>query len=200
MKTGMRQRVLIIALFVVLSAAMAGGIWRYSYVQALDRLEQRGQADLRLAADRLTRNLQRFQELVVLLAEHPDLAAIHSGGSPETAQALLLGAADKTSARNLIYVDRTGQALAAAHADIPTELSTSPYFLRAMQGALGAHHDVKGANARRSYYFAAPSFGADQRVRGALVVIIDVESIEFEWRGGRPAVYFTDEAGDVFVK
>lgn len=194
-----RQRVYIIVLFFALVAAMAGGIWRYGYLQALERLEQRGQADLQLAADRLTGNLKRFQELVVLLAGHPTLANVHLGGSREDAQALLLEAADKTSARNLIYVDRRGAVLAVAHDDIPLDLASSSYFRRAIQGALGAHHDVTGADERRLYYFAAPSFGVDGQARGALIVIIEVEAIEFEWRGGRPAVFFTDDLGDVFV-
>lgn len=198
MKSVSRQRVIIFVLFFALVAALAGGVWRYGYLQALERLEQRGQADLRLAADRLTRNLQRFQELVVLLADHPTLAAVHLGGDKDAARALLLEAADKTSARNLIYVDRDGVVLAAAHEEFPNDLSASPYFKRAIQGALGSHHDVTEQD-RPSYYFAAPSFGSDLRAHGALVVIIDVEAIEFEWRGGRPAVFFTDDVGDVFV-
>ncbi|MGB7316481.1 MAG: ATP-binding protein [Planktotalea sp.] len=199
MRQILRQRALMILVFLALVAALAGGIWRYGYVQALEQLEQRGQADLRLAGDRLTRNLQRFQELVVLLADHPTLAQVHSGGSRSGAQALLLEAADKTSARNLIYVDGAGKVLAAAQPDIPDDLAGSVYFRRAMQGALGAHHDVTGPQNRRSYYFATPSFGAGKRAIGALIVIIDVEAIEFDWRGGRPAVFFTDDAGEVFV-
>lgn len=194
-----RQRVMIILVYLILVAALAGGIWRYGYVQALERLEQRGQADLRLAGDRLTRNLQRFQELVVLLADHPSLIGIHSGESREEAQALLREAADKTSARNLIYTDAQGNVLAAAEQKVPSNLAGSLYFRRAMQGALGAHHDVTGRGNTRSYYFAAPSFGPSKRALGALIVVIDVEAIEFEWRGGRPGVFFVDDAGDVFV-
>lgn len=199
MRQLLRDRALIAVLFCALVAALAGGIWRYGYVQALGQLEQRGQADLRLAADRLTRNLQRFQELVVLLADHPDLTSALDGGSATRARALLLEAADKTSAKDLIYVDAEGRVIAAAQPDGPSSFAAEVYFLRAMQGALGAHHDVTGPDNRRSYYFAAPSFGAGKRAQGALIVIIDVEAIEFEWRGGRPAVFFTDDAGDVFV-
>ncbi len=193
-----RRRAVLFLVFFALVAALSGGIWRYGYVQALERLDQRGQADLQLAADRLTRNLQRFQELVVLLADHPTLGAAHDGRQQEAADALLLEAADKTSARNLIYVGASGDILASAHPDVPDDLAGSPYFKRAIQGALGAHHDVTEED-RRSYYFAAPSFGEDLRAHGALVVIIDVEAIEFEWRGGRPGVFFTDDLGDVFV-
>ncbi|WP_085309769.1 ATP-binding protein [Planktotalea arctica] len=199
MRLLLRERALIIVFFLALVAALAGGIWRYGYVQALAQLEQRGQADLRLAGDRLTRNLQRFQELAVLLADHPTLAAVHAGGDPRAARQLLLEAADKTSARNLIYVDASGRVLASAQPGIPVGLAQSIYFRRAMQGALGAHHDVTGPQNNRAYYFAAPSFGPQKRAQGALIVIIDVEAVEFEWRGGRPAVFFTDDLGDIFV-
>ncbi|MGH1578664.1 sensor histidine kinase [Planktotalea sp.] len=195
MRRLLRERALFIVLFFAVVAALAGGIWRYGYVQALGQLEQRGQADLRLAADRLTRNLQRYQELVVLLSDHPDLNSAIEGA----AQARLLDAADKSSVRNLIYVDTQGTVIAAAHGDIPKGLAQAPYFTRALQGALGAHHDVTGAQNKRSYYFAAPSFAGDGSVRGVLIAVIDVEAIEFEWRGGRPAVFFTDANGVVFV-
>ncbi len=199
MRQLLRERALIALMFCALVAVMAGGIWRYGYVQALAQVEQRGQADLRLAAGRLTRDLQRFQELVVLLADHPALEAVHQGGSADAARTLLREAADKTSARDLIYVDAAGRVLAAAQLGGPQSFATAPYFQRAMQGALGAHHDVSGPLDRRSYYFAAPSFGSGKRAKGALIVIVDVEAIEFEWRGGRPAVFFTDEDGLVFV-
>ncbi|MEP5153614.1 ATP-binding protein [Planktotalea sp.] len=199
MKQILRQHGLIFVLFFAVVAALAGSVWRYGYVQALEQLERRGQADLRLASDRLTRNLQRFQELVVLLADHPALGEITDDASRARAEALLIEAADKTSARNLIYVDGGGNVMASADPNVPENLAGTVYFRRAMQGALGAHHDVSGVNKQRSYYFATPRFGATKRAMGALIVIIDVEAIEFEWRGGRPAVYFTDDNGEVFV-
>jgi len=82
---------------------------------------------------------------------------------------------------------------------VPQGLAGSRYLERAFQGALGADHAVAMPGARRTYTFAAPSFGADGKVQAALIVLLDVEGIEFEWRGGRPAVFFTDDAGVVFV-
>lgn len=193
------RRLVFLTLFCFCVAALAGGIWRYGYVQALGQLQSRGEADLRLASDRLTRNLQRFQELVVLMAEHPALAQVHENGKTSQAKSLLLEAADKTSALDLLYVDRSGRVLVSAHDDRPERILDAPYFRRAMNGALGAHHDVSEDTGQRVYYFAAPSFGADGRVQGALVVLVDVDEIEFDWRGGRPAVYFTDEQRVVFV-
>jgi two-component system C4-dicarboxylate transport sensor histidine kinase DctB len=199
MRPILRARVAMICVFALLVALCAGGVWRYGYVQALGQVHSRGEVDLRLASDRLTRNLQRFQELVVLLSDHPSLIAVLDGGDRVAAQELLVAAADKTSARNLIYVDDAGRVLVSALPQVPQGLSESPYFERAMHGALGSYHDVTGAERLRRYIFAAPSFGQNRRVRGALIVEIDVDAIEFEWRGDRPAVFFTDDQRDVFV-
>ena len=194
------RRIIILSVFAVGVAALAGGIWRYGYVQALEQLQQRGQSDLRLASDRLTRNLQRFQELAVLTAEHPMLSGLQDGSAKTAlADAYLLEIADRTSALNLLYVDAGGDVLARAHPFVPTDLPASQYFQRAAQGALGSHHDVIDAAGTRVYYFAAPSFGPNGKMRGAVVVMVDVDKIEFEWRGDRPAVFFTDEDGTVFV-
>ncbi|MEM9581425.1 MAG: ATP-binding protein, partial [Pseudomonadota bacterium] len=89
--------------------------------------------------------------------------------------------------------------LASAHGAVPGHLAGSVYLERALYGALGSHHAVTGADNRRIYTFAAPSFDDGGQVQGALIVTIDVDAIEFEWRGGRPAVFFTDEDGLVFV-
>jgi two-component system C4-dicarboxylate transport sensor histidine kinase DctB len=68
-----------------------------------------------------------------------------------------------------------------------------------MQGALGTEFGLKRPLDRRAYYYAAPAFGADGRVRGALIVAVDVEAVERTWSGSVPAVYFTDQVGTVFV-
>ncbi len=52
---------------------------------------------------------------------------------------------------------------------------------------------------RRAYYYAAPAFAPDGQVRGALVVVADVEDVEWDWRGSNPAAFFTDQSGEVFI-
>ncbi|MEO9462510.1 MAG: histidine kinase dimerization/phospho-acceptor domain-containing protein, partial [Marinomonas sp.] len=94
-----------------------------------------------------------------------------------------------------------GSVLAAAHDTIrgANDLVTTPYFERALHGALGAYHAVDVRYGRRAFYFASPSFGADGRVSAVLVVVVDIENVEENWRGDRPAVFFVDEAGEVFI-
>ncbi|SFK55822.1 sensor histidine kinase [Shimia haliotis] len=202
MTTWIRHRAAILLFSLLAIAAVAGGVWRYGIGQALDQLHRRGEADLALAADNLTAQLQRYQELAVFLAEHPALLDLAEGrGDAAEATALLLEAADKTSALDLIYADTRGQVLASARSvDVAAPpVSGTLYFERALHGALGAHHGVDETYGTRAFYFAAPTFGSDRKVRGALVVVVDVIVVEENWRGDGPAVVFTDEEGLVFI-
>ncbi|PSL20452.1 sensor histidine kinase [Shimia abyssi] len=202
MRTWIRHRGAIFALFLLALAVVAGGVWRVGYGQALDQLAQRGEADLALEADRLTAQLRRYQELAVLMAEHPTLAALVQGeGNTAAAEALLLDAADKTAALDLVFARADGAVIVSAHgAAVPArDLLNTPYFERALHGALGTHHAVVTQDGQRAFYFASPSFGPDGRVVAVLVVIVDIEIVEENWRGDGPAVYFVDLVGEVFI-
>ncbi|RKT28103.1 two-component system C4-dicarboxylate transport sensor histidine kinase DctB [Roseovarius halotolerans] len=193
------KRLAVVALFVLVVGLLAGGIWRYGYGQALNQLEKQATSDLALASDRFTGQLRRYQELAVLMAEHPELAALRRGGDNRAAQALLLDAADKTGALGLLYADPGGRVLARA-GDSPDRLTGTPYFERALNGALGQSYGRYGRAGQRAYIYAAPAFGPGEgEVRGVLVVLIDIAELEWDWIGGQPAVFFTDAAGRVFV-
>jgi two-component system C4-dicarboxylate transport sensor histidine kinase DctB len=179
-------------LFLVAVAAVTAALWSYGYRQALDQLAQRGRADLALAADRLTGQLQRYQQLAVVMADHPGLTAQDPRG-------LLLEAADKTGALDVLLVDVAGRVVSAARGTAPRDISGRAMFRRALNGAMGEEHGVNARSGRRAYSFAAPRFGADGAVRGALVVVADIDRVESEWRGARPAVFFTDGSGQVFI-
>ncbi|WP_369796023.1 ATP-binding protein [Puniceibacterium sp. IMCC21224] len=193
------SRLALMALLLAVIASLGGGVWSYGYRQALDQVAARGASDLALAADRLVTQLQRYREFAVLMAEHPALEALHSGGSVPAAQDVLLGAADKTGTLAAFYADASGQVLAASTPLSSAGLAQEPAFRRALQGALGATHGRRAGFGRRTYSFAAPSFGPDGQVRGVLVAVVDIGSLEQDWRGDLPTVYFTDLRDEVFV-
>ncbi|MGR3715098.1 MAG: sensor histidine kinase [Shimia sp.] len=198
----MRHRAAILLFSLLAIATLGSGVWLYGYGQALGQLQRRGEADLALAADRLTAQLQRYQELAVFMADHPALKSLAEGqGDAALAHALLQDAADKTSALDLIYADPEGGVLAASRPDglKSAEIVGTRFFERALHGALGAHHAVDARYGTRAFYFAAPTFGADRKVKGALIVVVDVGTVEENWRGDGPAVVFSDEAGEVFI-
>lgn len=193
------QRTWMVLIFLLAVAALAGGVWRYGYLQALEQLARRAEADLALASDRLSTELQVYQELAVLLTDHPMLVGLDDPARRTDAQAQLLEVADKTAALDVAFADNSGRILVSANGLTANDVSGEPYFRRAMQGALGSDHGIRAPLNRRAYYYAAPAFDATGHVRGAVVVVADVASIELAWPGSAPAVFFTDANGEVFI-
>jgi two-component system C4-dicarboxylate transport sensor histidine kinase DctB len=185
--------------FVLLVCLFAGGVWRVAYISALDQLARRGQADLALAADGLTSQLERYRELAVLLADHPDLRPAVEAGQPVNAEALLLDVADKTGSLDIAVLDATGREVARAAGAPDVAHEGRPYYERAMDGALGVYHLYSERYQRRAFVFAAPMFSEGGPVIGSVLVTADMEAVEAAWRGDRPALFFTDELGVVFL-
>ncbi len=194
----LRRRWVILG-FLLGLAAITGAVWSYGFRQALDQLAQRARADLALATDRLSAQLQRYQETAVLMAAHPALDNLDTPAGAGAAHRLLLNVADKISALNVIYADASGVVRVDARGAGVGSLAEMTYFQRGMQGALGSAHGIDPHLQRRAYYYAAPDFGADGKVRGVLLVSVDIENIEWDWRGSTPAVFFTDDRGEVFI-
>ena len=192
-------RLSLIVAFLVLVGIVAIGVWRYGYVQALNQSSRQAEADLALASDRLTGQLQRYRELAVLTADRPSfLNAIQSGSDART-RAILLEIADKTAALDVMLVDRHGRVVSAARGTVGVDLSHTPYVQRAMQGALGRTHGVRQPFDERVYYYAAPIVDEASEVTGVIVVAVNIAAIEWDWVGGNPAVFFTDASGVVFI-
>ncbi|MGP6085349.1 sensor histidine kinase [Antarctobacter jejuensis] len=192
-------RGLIVGLFVAGVAVLGWLAWSYSYAEALRQVAARGQSDLALAADRLVTGLLRYRALAVVMVDQPALAVLHDGGDRETADQLLLRNMDRTGAAMAFYTDREGRVLASAQGEAPDDLMAQPWFLRAAQGALGAHHGISSDLDRRLFYYAKPAFDPAGGVRGVLVLAVDIEAMEREWSGSRPSVFFTDALNRVFI-
>ncbi|WP_347310319.1 sensor histidine kinase [Defluviimonas sp. SAOS-178_SWC] len=197
----MIRRAAVLAVFLVLAAGVTGGVWWRALTDALSRLEERGQADLALAGDRLLGQLQRYREMTVLMADHPDVLALalDRGRPPAPVDALLQRTADMTRSDELMLTDSAGRVLAASGSDKGTDRSATPYFKRAMQGALGFHHEIDLVTGRRFFVYAAPVFSPEGPVAGALISRIDTEAVEVIWRGEPMIVFFTDRDGVAFV-
>uniref|UniRef100_UPI00406C5D51 sensor histidine kinase n=1 Tax=Phaeobacter sp. PT47_59 TaxID=3029979 RepID=UPI00406C5D51 len=185
--------------FALAVAGLAMVVWSYGYRQALDSLAERSLADLALASDRVSTQLQIYQELAVLTADHPVLEQLDTPEDRQRAAKRLREVADKTAALDVFYADPTGQVLASAEGVVGPSVAGQDYFERAMQGALGTGQAVLLPEGRRAYFYAAPSFAPGGGVLGALVVVADVQDVEQTWRGSLPAVFFTNLSGEVFI-
>ncbi|MEQ9390257.1 sensor histidine kinase [Marinovum algicola] len=189
---------LVIAAFLAVVCAASAAIWHYGHGQALGQLAKQGRADLALASDRFTGELRRFRELAVLMAGHPALEATGSEAGREAAREVLLDAADKSGALAMVYAAPDGTVLAEV-GEARLEPRGARYFERAMNGALGSFYGRLGPEDRRVYAYAAPAFRPGGGVRGAVIVLVDMAAVEWDWIGGQPPVFFTDEEGRVFL-
>ncbi|MGX0977187.1 two-component system C4-dicarboxylate transport sensor histidine kinase DctB [Roseovarius sp. MBR-51] len=194
--------IVIVAPFLLMVVLISGTLWHYGYRAALSDLARRGSADMALVLGGLVSDLQRYRDQAVALADHPTLTALNRPDArhqDSAARRLLTASADRTGAAGLYYVDRGGNLLAGTGTRLPEGLATSAPFLRAMDGALGTAHTMSADGTERLFHFAAPSFGSDGKVRGALVAIADAENVEFGWRGLQTAVFLVDDRGRVFM-
>ena len=189
--------------FTLTAAVLAAGVWWWAYGAALDRLSSRGQTELSLAADRLQSHLQRFRQLSVVLSDHPSLIALLREDSDQfvvAAEELLLAAADKTGSTEVFVLSGDGIKVASSlpGSDIG-KLGGTRYFHRAMHGALGTAHLREGDGPARMFYAAAPIQIRGQPPIGVVVVKVDVEAVETDWRASPNILFFTDREGLVFV-
>ncbi len=193
------QRFWVICGFLIAVGLLSAAVWSYGYRQALSQLSEKAEADLELAADRLSTQMQVYQELAVLMASHPTLAALETSQQQQEARRVLLDVADKTAAVNMMYLDRNGRVLASAQPVAQRSMAGHPAFERALQGAMGSAHGVETESGNRIYSYAAPAFGPAGQVVGALMVFADVQDVEQTWRGSTEAVFFVDHNGVVFI-
>ncbi len=197
----MGRRAAVLAAFLIATCALTGTVWWLALRDSLSRLAERGQADLALAGDRLTGQLQRYREMTVLMADHPEVIALTLAPATDrdAGNALLRRTADITGSDELMLLSAEGKVIASSGDNVGTDLSAKPHFRRAMQGALGFAREIEPETGRRLFVYAAPVFSPAGPVSGALVARIETEAVEVTWRGDPMIVFFTDETGVAFV-
>jgi len=197
----MGRRAIVLAVFLMLTGVVTGTAWWFALRESLSRLAERGQADLALAGDRLTGQLQRFREMTVLMGDHPEVIALtlDPGADRVAGNSLLRRTADLTGSDELMLLSAKGRVIASSGQDVGADRSLQPYFLRALHGALGFAREIEPTTGRRFFVYAAPVFSPEGPVSGALVARIETEKVEVAWRGDPMIVFFTDNRGVAFV-
>ncbi|MDA0224399.1 MAG: hypothetical protein O3C11_14145 [Proteobacteria bacterium] len=199
----MRQFILHIIVFFTASTVLSAAVGWWAYGTALDRLAERAETELSLASDRLVGQLQRFRQLSVVMADHPDLIALLTEDSDQfgqNANRLLEKTADKTGSYEIFVVSSTGHKIASSRLPLTNvEHGNSAYFKRAMHGALGSAQTQYGEQTGRAFYFASPIKRSGEPPIGALVVKVNIEAVETDWRADPNILFFSDDQHVVFV-
>ena len=194
---------------VALAFLMVAGAITYS--QSLERLlgdtARRGENTLQLAELALRGQMERFERLPELIAEHALVKAIAGdpldGGVADVANRYLQSIQQLLGASDIYFMGLDGMTRAASNFDadkpfIGRNFAFRPYFTDAVSGGEGRFYALGTTSGKRGYYFGAPvRVGGD--ILGVLVVKIDLDGVEQAWRGSEYQVMVTDPDGIVFL-
>ncbi len=189
---------------------LAGASWlghRHALARSFEELSHRGQNTLNLAESTIQGQLERFERLPELLADHrairslllaprdPDL--IMAANTYLHDVATLLGASDAY----VMY--RDGETLAASNFDKPYSFiggnfAFRPYFSDAMAEGHGRFYALGTTSNQRGYYFGAAIDVAGQRL-GVMVIKIDVDDLERAWASEDLRIIVTDPEDIIFL-
>jgi len=190
--------------FTLLAALIIGGVYQLSLRAGLDRLERSGEVALEQAGDRLAAQLESYRELSNFMARHPRVIELLEGqsGRAEISE-FLLRSALIAGAKSIYVLDATGRVRASSTLEeepdfIGRALGQRRDVRAAMTGRLGVYHSAERDGAR-GYYFTRGVLGEASKAQGFVVVKVNMDELEYEWRIDENVVTFFDAYGVVFV-
>ncbi len=198
-----------LALFIYL-LVIAWNVWwsfTWLYHQKLKDLAEEGASRLELYSTYLQGVLEKYENFPELLANDRVLAQqLMTPATPEKVDFLnrYLEKINRISHASDIYLmDDRGLTIAASNWQeqspfIGQNFGYRPYFHQAMQGRPGRYFALGTTSSVRGYYFAYPVRQQD-RILGALVLKINIDSVEENWGHADQTFLVTDSDGVIFL-
>ncbi len=197
--------IVLAAVVVVVLAGLAAH--RQAQRAFIDEAARSGETTLRLTVASLGAQLQRFERLPPLIAEQAVVRALveapDDSGRVAAANLHLRDLARRLGATDVYVIDPAGLTRAASNFELPNTFigqnyAFRPYFHDAIDGGEGRFFALGIMSGKRGYYFGAP-VATGGRIAGVVVVKIDLDAIEGNWRGGDGEIIVTDPEGIVFL-
>ncbi|MBB6354596.1 ATP-binding protein [Aminobacter aganoensis] len=173
----------------------------------LDEAASRGETTLRLAVAALSGQMNRFEPLPELIADHDDIKELVSDPDNPVLRARAndylkeINALLKSS--DIYVLIPGGETIAASNYDLPLSFvgenfSYRPYYQDAIRGNLGRFFALGTTSLKRGYYFSSP-VRIGMEIRGVVVFKVDIDAIEASWKGGDHEIIVTDPEGIIFM-
>lgn len=183
-----------------LGARYAAARWAYASV----RVAAETAAELRVAV--LQSEIEKHRSLPLILAEDPDVRAALASKNPERIAALnpKLETLSTGARVSVIYLlDPGGMTIAASNWRTPTSFvgnnyAFRPYYRLAMEHG-AAEHFAFGTVSQLPGLFLTRRLDGPDGVIGIVVVKVEVQAIETEWRRFATPTFVTDERGIVLI-
>lgn len=173
----------------------------------LGQLEQQGRKELDVYVSHLNGQIDRYAFLPGFLADDFRLQSllIAPGNREQQERVNRFLAHVNASAGSLdVYLmDAQGETLAASNWQeeltfVGRNFAFRPYFVEAMNGRPGRYYALGTTSGRRGYYFSHPVGDADEPL-GVVVVKIDIEAFEKNWRSVGTDLLISDPDGVIFL-
>ena len=195
----------VVWLVLAISAAVVAG--ELARRQAEGDLARQAQAGAALHAAVLRSELEKHRSLPLVLAQDPEAVALLTNPGPARTDQVdrkLERLAGQTRAAVIYLLDAKGVARAASNWRLPTsfvgeDYSFRPYFTRAMQTGDAEFFALGTVSGRPGLYLARRIADATGRVVGVVVVKVEFDALEADWRGSGEPAYVADPSGVILI-
>ncbi|MBV5319265.1 MAG: sensor histidine kinase [Desulfobulbaceae bacterium] len=198
-----------IAIFIYLLVIGWNVWWTFTwlYHQRLRDLAEEGSSRLELYVTYLQGVLEKYENIPELLANDQALInLLNDHDNPEKIDFLnryLEKINNVSNASDTYLMDKNGLTIAASNWKgenpfVGQNFSYRPYFKEAMEGRLGRYFALGTTSSLRGYYFAYPVRQNDS-ILGALVIKINIDSVENNWGREDQTFIVTDSNGVIFL-
>ncbi len=178
-----------------------------TYQKGLITLSEEGVVRLELFVTYLRGVLTKYESLPELLARDKQLVnfLLNPGGRDriEALNKYLETINEISRTADTYLMDRDGLTIAASnwqeeHPFVGRNFSYRPYFQQAMRGNLGRYFALGTMSIKRGYYFAYP-VRRDREILGAVVVKINIDTVEKKWGAHDETFLVTDPNNVIFI-
>ena len=155
----------------------------------------------------LRSELEKHRSLPLALATDPDIADLLKGAPDASARAIdlkLEALAVQTRAAAIYVIDAGGVTRAASNWRLPTsfvgaDYGFRPYFIGAMRNGAAEFFALGTVSGRPGLYLARRIEDPVGRPVGVVVVKVEFDALEAEWRASGEPAYVADPAGVVLI-
>ncbi|WP_084813655.1 sensor histidine kinase [Desulfogranum japonicum] len=202
-----RSLITVILIGILCLTGAVVGVGKWAYRQGVAERASESSAQLALYQSYLRGVLEKYEYLPELLANDKRLITfLENPGGRERIEAFnrYLETANAISdAADTYLMDREGLTIAASNWQTPRpfvgrNFSYRPYFQEAMRGKLGRYFALGTTSSQRGYYFAYP-VRQGETILGALVMKINIDSVEENWKKQDATFLVTDPDGVIFI-
>jgi len=195
----MREKLLLSLVLAIVTVVTGFLTWKIAYQTALEELDIDANRKLAQATDQFRGQLSAARILPTLLARNSDIVSSFEQGSiNDSVVEYLERVRDLSGVYEIRLLNSTGKPLfSTSNISASESESGTVYFSKAMQGAQGVEVRQNKISQIRTLTFARSVLSADFKQLGAVVLEMEMEILESEFRARPEILMFLDSSGTV---